>query len=152
MTWKELTQERERLTEKLEATENQLKVEALNLATRGDVGSLALHVRQLHEKRRHLRHLIRLVDVEKLMRPALSLGCLCFILVGAPVGIWFSRGDYLSAFITCFLPIVLVYYPLMLCGTNLAKEGRFNLAILVFGADVIVGLCGVVLFRRLLRN
>ena len=64
----------------------------------------------------------------------------------------FSRGDYLSAFITCFLPIVVVYYPLMLCGTNLAKEARFNEVVLVFGADVLVGLAGVVLFRRLLRN
>ena len=43
------------------------------------------------------------LDVELLMRPALSVGCLCFILVGCPVGIWFSRSDYLSAFIICFL-------------------------------------------------
>ena len=67
------------------------------------------------------------------MRPALSLGCLFFILVGCPVGIWFSRSDYLSAFITCFLPIVFVYYPLMLCGTGMAKEGRYNMIPLVWG-------------------
>jgi lipopolysaccharide export system permease protein len=152
MTWQELTEERDRLTEKLEATVKECKIEAINLTMKGNTGTLAQHVRQLHEKKKHLRDLIRQIDVEKLMRPALSLGCLCFILVGAPVGIWFSRGDYLSAFITCFLPIVIVYYPLMLCGANLAKQGRFNEPILVFGADVVVGLCGIVLFRRLLRN
>ena len=36
-----------------------------------------------------------------------------------------TRRDFLSAFMTCFLPIIGVYYPLMLCGTNLSKEGMF---------------------------
>ena len=67
---------------------------------------------------------IQQIDAEVQMRPALSFGCLCFVLIGCPVGIWFSRSDYLSAFITCFLPIVFIYYPLMLCGTNYAKQGK----------------------------
>jgi len=86
------------------------------------------------------------------MRPALSIGCFCFIVVGCPIGIMFSRGDYLGAFITCFLPIVLVYYPLLLAGTNMAKEGRYNEVVLVFAADVVIALCGLPLFRSLLKN
>jgi lipopolysaccharide export system permease protein len=77
---------------------------------------------------------------------------LFFILVGCPVGIWFSRSDYLSSFITCFLPIVFLYYPLILCGTGMAKEGRFAPLPLVWGADAVVGLIGLLLFWRLLRN
>jgi lipopolysaccharide export system permease protein len=118
----------------------------------GSPPELATHLHNLKVKQKGARAQIQYVDVEMLMRPALSLGCLCFILVGCPIGIWFSRGDYLSAFITCFLPIVLVYYPLMLCGTNLAKEARFNEIVLVFGADVVVGLTGTYLFRKLLQN
>jgi lipopolysaccharide export system permease protein len=109
----------------------------------------ASHGKMLHDRHRLFEQQVRLIDVELLMRPALSLGCLCFILVGCPVGIWFSRGDYLSAFITCFLPIVLVYYPLLLCGTNLARGGVFNPATLVFAADGVVALGGVALFGRL---
>ena len=86
------------------------------------------------------------------MRPSLSFGCLCFILVGCPIGIMFSRGDYLGAFITCFLPIVIVYYPLMLCGTNMAKEGRFNEIPLVFAADAVVAMAGLGLIKVLLKN
>jgi lipopolysaccharide export system permease protein len=92
------------------------------------------------------------LDVELHMRVALSLGCLFFILVGCPVGIWSSRGDYLSSFITCFLPIIIVYYPLMLCGTGFAKEGRFPMIPLVYGADIVLGLMSLVLFWRLLKN
>ena len=69
------------------------------------------------------------------MRPALALGCLCFVLVGCPVGIWFSRSDYLSSFITCFLPIIVVYYPLMLCGINLAKSGKMLTALAIWPAN-----------------
>ena len=67
-----------------------------------------------------------------LLRPAIALGCLCFVLVGCPVGIWLSRSDYLSAFITCFLPIVFLYYPMLLCGTNFAKSGTLPTAAAIF--------------------
>ena len=86
------------------------------------------------------------------MRPAVGLGCLCFVLVGCPVGIWFGRSDYLSSFITCFMPIVFFYYPLMLCGTGMAKEGRLAPAALVYGPDALVAALGAALFWRLLKN
>src|SRR5205085_667697 len=54
------------------------------------------------------------LDTELQMRPALSFGCLFFVLIGCPVGIWFSKSDYLSAFTICFLPIVFLYYPQLL--------------------------------------
>jgi lipopolysaccharide export system permease protein len=72
--------------------------------------------------------------------------------VGCPVGIWFCRSDYLSAFITCFLPIVITYYPLLICGVGQAREGRLNPYLLVWGADALIGLAGVVLFWRLLKH
>lgn len=86
------------------------------------------------------------------MRPALSFGCLFFVLVGCPVGIWFSRSDYLSAFITCFLPIVFLYYPLQLCSTNLAKDGKLQPTIALWLANAAIGLIALGLFRRLLKN
>ena len=99
-----------------------------------------------------LHHQVLLLDVEMLMRPALSFGCLFFILVGCPVGIWFSRSDYLSAFITCFLPIVFLYYPLVLCGINQAKSGHLPLAGSVWAANALMGVVALGLFRRLLKN
>ena len=56
-------------------------------------------------------------------RQAMAWGSLFFVVLGAPVGILFARRDFLSAFISCFMPIILVYYPLMLFGMNLGKEG-----------------------------
>jgi lipopolysaccharide export system permease protein len=108
---------------------------------------------------RNHRNLIRMYEAslqslyaEYQVRPALSLGCLCFVLVGCPVGIWFSRSDYLSSFITCFLPIITIYYPLMLCGINLSKSGKVPVALAVWPANALMALAALILMRRLLRN
>ena len=53
----------------------------------------------------------------------MAFGSLLFMILGAPVGILFAKRDFLSAFITCFMPIILLYYPLMLLGVNTSKEG-----------------------------
>jgi lipopolysaccharide export system permease protein len=62
-------------------------------------------------------------DTEIQTRQAMAWGSLFFVILGAPVGILFARRDFLSAFISCFMPIILLYYPLMLFGMNLGKEG-----------------------------
>jgi lipopolysaccharide export system permease protein len=86
------------------------------------------------------------------MRPTLALGCLCFALLGGPVGIWFSKSDYLSAFVTCFLPIVTVYYPVLFCMINVARIGRFPPWMGMYNANLLLLAVGVVLFRRLQRT
>jgi lipopolysaccharide export system permease protein len=113
---------------------------------------LPLHAYQVEEHAKFQRGEIRAMDGELQMRPALAFGCLCFVLVGCPVGIWFSRSDYLSAFITCFLPIVFLYYPLMLCGTNLAKDGKLSPVVAIWFADVLLLTISLVLFKRLMKN
>lgn len=62
-------------------------------------------------------------ETEWWLRMSMACGSLMFVILGAPVGIRFARRDFLSAFITCFVPIITVYYPLMLVGTNMSKEG-----------------------------
>ena len=92
------------------------------------------------------------IDTEIQMRPALALGCLCFVLIGCPVGIWFSKSDYLSAFITCFLPIIVIYYPLLLSGINLAKSQQVPVALALWTPNALMLIIGAALFRRLARN
>lgn len=85
-------------------------------------------------------------------RPAVAVGCLCFVLIGAPVGIWFSRADYLSSFVSCFLPTVFVYYPLLLAGSNMAKDGRISPALGMWVANGIVGVLAFLILSRLTRR
>lgn len=95
---------------------------------------------------------IRCIDAETHQRPALAVGCLCFVLIGAPVGIWFGRADFLSGFVTCFLPTLFVYYPLLLCGTNMVKDGALPPSIGVWAADGVVAGIALVLRLVLMRR
>jgi lipopolysaccharide export system permease protein len=152
MTWQEILDRKRELQAQIDKDTAETATRAQELLMSGAPADLPKHVKSLKDRIGFDRSLIVLLDVELNMRPALSLGCLCFILVGCPVGIWFSRSDYLSSFITCFLPLVFIYYPLVLCGTGLAKEGRYSLFMMVWGADALMGLVGCLLFWRLLRN
>jgi lipopolysaccharide export system permease protein len=113
---------------------------------------LARHLTNLKNQHDQRQMEITTLDAELQMRPALSLGCLCFVLVGCPVGIWFGKSDYLSAFITSFLPNVFMYYPLYLCGTNLAKQGKVPLLAGIWAANALIALIGLALFKRLMKN
>ena len=86
------------------------------------------------------------------MRPALALGCLCFVLIGCPVAIWFQRRDYLSNFVTCFLPIVVVNYPLMMLAIHLGKDGRLDPDLGVWLGNLVLGTAGLALLRYVARH
>lgn len=88
----------------------------------------------------------RALETEKHQRIAMSCGSLFFVLLGAPVGILFARRDFLSAFISCFVPIIILYYPLILLGTNMGKDAILNPVIALWlGNTVLAVLSGLVL-------
>ncbi len=103
---------------------------------------------QIDAKSRHARNL----QAEVHARPALAVSCLVFALIGCPVGIWANRADYLSTFVVCFMPTLLVYYPLLLAGTDMGKTGKIPLVVGCWAADVVMGAVGMVLTWRLLRR
>jgi lipopolysaccharide export system permease protein len=91
------------------------------------------------------------LNLEPHMRGAIAFGCLAFVLLGCPVAILFQRGDPLSAFISCFLPIIVIYYPLMMFGYNFSKEG-VTPPIVVWGANLMVAVLSFLAFRPVLRH
>jgi lipopolysaccharide export system permease protein len=85
-------------------------------------------------------------ETERRQRTAMAWGSFFFVLLGAPVGIRFARRDFLSAFISCFVPIILIYYPLMMGGANLSRGGFVNpIYSLWAGNFVLLVLTGLVL-------
>jgi len=152
MTCPEIVQRRR----EIQAEEDRLALEIAQQTARSLLSrppeELATHVANLKNQHHQREIEITSLGAELQMRPALSLGCFCFVLVGCPVGIWFGRSDYLSAFITSFLPNVFVYYPLYLCGTNLAKQGKVPLLAGIWAANALIALIGFGLFKRLMKN
>jgi lipopolysaccharide export system permease protein len=152
MTWDELLARVDELRLQIEKDEVEVASQVTRMATSTPPDDLPLHINNLRARKNHKQQELRDVQVELNRRPSLALGCLCFVLVGCPVGIWFGRSDYLSAFVTCFLPIVLVYYPLLLCGLNMARSGKPLMLAGIWAANGLVGLIALAMYRRLVRN
>src|SRR5262249_43711555 len=152
MTCPEIVQRRQEIRAEEKRLATEIALETAQSALRQPPADLARRISDLKNERDRRQLEITTLDAELQMRPALSLGCFCFVLVGCPVGIWFGRSDYLSAFITSFLPNVFLYYPLYLCGMNLAKQGKVPLIAGIWAANALIALIGVGLFKRLMRN
>jgi lipopolysaccharide export system permease protein len=152
MTWNEMFEYLEKCHADLEKTDDEIASVLSQLSLGKTDPNSAVLLRSLYAEQENRQNQIYSIESEFQMRPALALGCLCFALVGCPVGIWFSKSDYLSAFITCFLPIVIIYYPLMFCMFNMARAGKIPPWMGIYNADAIMLFAGWILFRRLARN
>jgi lipopolysaccharide export system permease protein len=91
-------------------------------------------------------------ETEKQLRVAQSFGSLVFVILGAPVGILFAKRDFLSAFISCFMPIILLYYPLMLLGKNLGTEELLDPRIALWGGNALLLVLSVFVFPPVLKH
>ena len=98
-----------------------------------------------------LSHLIRAIDAEMQMRPVVALSCLCFALVGCPAGIGASRREYLGVFVVCFLPIVLLYYPILSACYKLAVGGKLP-PTTTWAANAGAALTALFLIRWLMKR
>ncbi|HOM16105.1 MAG TPA: LptF/LptG family permease [Thermoguttaceae bacterium] len=94
-------------------------------------------------------HLARLLT-EPHRRWAAGFSCLCFLWVGAPMAIWLRHRDFLTSFFLCFLPILVVYYPLMIYGVDGAKSGTIP-PWSVWIANGVLVLWGGWLLRKVFR-
>jgi lipopolysaccharide export system permease protein len=151
MTWTELSEYFEKDERQLREYDAQVSAHVAKCGLNpGDRDQDIL--RNLNTERQYRIDQMNSIQAEWQMRPALALGCMCFALVGCPVGIWFSKSDYLSAFITCFLPIVIVYYPLMFCMYDMGRVGKIPPWMGIYNADLLMLIAGAILFRRLARN
>jgi len=87
---------------------------------------------------------------EPYRRLANGFSCLCFVMVGAPLAIWRRYADVWTAFGLCFMPILIVYYPLLLMGVSRAKCGAWP-PYSVWLGNMILALTGIWLLRKVWR-
>ena len=83
-------------------------------------------------------------------RWANGFSCLCFVMIGAPMAIRRRQGEFWGSFFACFLPILLVYYPMLVGTVDYAKDGIFPPQMVWLGNLVIAG-WGVWLMKRVIK-
>ena len=88
--------------------------------------------------------------LEPYRRWSAGFSCLCFVWIGAPMAVWRRNRDFLTSFFLCFLPILIVYYPLLAYGIDGAKNGTIP-PIAVWTGNVLLLAWGTWLLRKVMR-
>ncbi|MGI9471878.1 MAG: LptF/LptG family permease [Rubripirellula sp.] len=98
-----------------------------------------------HSKKRLVR-----LHTEPWRRWAWGFSCFFFVLVGAPLAMIAKTSDYWSTFGLCFLPTLIVYYPLFIFGLEQAKDGNVP-PYGVWMGNGILAMIGMMLVMRVRR-
>jgi lipopolysaccharide export system permease protein len=93
---------------------------------------------------------IHRLNTEPTRRWANGFSCLCFVLIGAPLAMWWRNSDTMFIFFMCFVPILVVYYPLLAYGLDAAKRGAVSPHFVWLG-NAILAIWGMWLLRKVLR-
>ena len=76
--------------------------------------------------------------------------CLCFAWIGAPMAIRRRNNDFLTSFFLCFMPILLIYYPLLVWSVDGAKSGDLP-GCAVWLSNLLLVVWGGWLLRKVVR-
>jgi lipopolysaccharide export system permease protein len=75
-------------------------------------------------------------------RFAMAGSCFLFVLLGAPFAILQAKQQFLTNFIMCFIPILLIYYPVMFLMINLSKSGSVEPWWAMWIANILIATIG----------
>jgi lipopolysaccharide export system permease protein len=117
----------------------------------GDFDSLSETAWKAHEREKeNAEFRLHRLQTEPWRRWANGFSCLCFVLIGVPVAVWLRFSEFIASFFVCFLPILVVYYPLLAVSVDQAKDGVFPPQSVWLG-NILLSLAGVWLLRRVNR-
>ncbi len=97
------------------------------------------------------RHRCNRLKVVPHRRWANGFSCLAFAIIGVPVALRLRTGNYATTFGACFVPILLLYYPLFMFGLNGAKMNTMP-AWSVWMGNIACAVVGLLLLRRELQK
>ena len=139
---------------KAEQIEQQRRILAAHYTFGTVMGSIddwtSWQILNANEQKRLLQKQYDRLSVEPPRRWAVGFCCFFFVWLGAPLAIWMRKSDFFSSFFACFVPILLLYYPLLMLGLEQAKKGELP-PMCVWLGNVAIGLIGLWFMRKIHR-
>ncbi|MFM9960510.1 MAG: LptF/LptG family permease [Planctomycetaceae bacterium] len=86
------------------------------------------------------------------LRFAMACSCFFFVLVGSPFAVLQAKRQFLTNFFVCFVPILLIYYPLVLLAKNLSSTGTTDPAWAMWVGNALTAIIGVIVLRRVAQH
>ena len=85
-------------------------------------------------------------------RFSMSASCWFFAFLGGPFSMLQARRQFITSFIICFLPILIVYYPTMFLMINLCKTGTLAPWWAMWVPNLIIGTAGFIVLRKVVQH
>lgn len=94
----------------------------------------------------------REIKTELHRRIAGAFACVLFVLIGVPLAIIFRYGNRMVAFLIAFLIAIVIYYPTILLGENLARKTDLDPALAMWSGSGVLALLGGGLLATVFRR
>ncbi len=91
------------------------------------------------------------LKTEPMRRWAMGFSCLAFVWIGVPMAVLIRSADYWWTFGVCFVPILLIYYPIYGLTLEFSKDGTWPAFSLWLG-NVTLALIGTWLMRKVVQS
>lgn len=95
---------------------------------------------------------MRILRSEYHSRIAMSVSTFFVVLLGTPFSILMAKKQFLTSFLFCFLPILLVYYPVTMLTQNMSKSGKIDPLWASWIANAILFMAASYNIRRVIQN
>jgi len=140
----EIDQKRLAAEKNIEATMNLFTGDFEELAS-GETSTL-----DKHTKRAVIDELKYRAEIHN--RFSMSASCWFFAFLGGPFAMLQARRQFITSFIICFLPILVVYYPVMFLMMNLCKTGTLDPWWAMWVPNMIIGVAGFLVLRKVVQH
>lgn len=104
--------------------------------------------KESHKQKRSVHKL----NTEVHSRFALASSCFFFALIGGPFSIAQGKKQLLTNFFVCFLPILMVYYPIVFLMMNLSKSGTLSPVWAMWVANLVLLLSSLLVLRKVMQH
>ncbi|MCH8839250.1 MAG: LptF/LptG family permease [Planctomycetes bacterium] len=137
---REIGPSKTRQREEIERLKQEMTADAAFALMTGRTFELSQAVWQQRERQLYgAQETLHRLYTEPHRRWANGFSCLCFVLIGAPMAIRRRQAEFWGSFFACFLPILLVYYPMLVVTVDYAKDGVFPPQVVWLGNIMLAG-------------
>ena len=153
MTMEQIREHRDEIAQRMESATRQREIDAALALAVGDFDRLLEHEFNVYyQQMEYDRGDVAKFNTEVHSRFAMSTSCLFFALLGGPFSILQGRRQFLTSFFLCFMPILMIYYPVALLMMNLSKTQLVEPWYAMWLGNVLLLGVGVFVLRKVLRH
>ena len=153
MSVREIRTKMDAIGEKLEDTRTRRDVETILALTHGDFDRLSNASFAQNETRLRMDgKMYSKLNTEMHSRLALSTSCFFFVLIGAPISILKAHRQFLTTFMFCFVPILVLYYPVVMLMMNMSKSGTIAPLYAMWVGNILLLFVGAYYLRKVLKH